>query len=64
MEPFTVKLPGDLSAELEDVAHLRRETESETIRECLRRALPALKKSFIGRDLSSSKKISRTINKS
>jgi Arc/MetJ-type ribon-helix-helix transcriptional regulator len=51
MTTITVKLPEDLHAELLDVSALVFEhNESEAVRECLRRQLGKVKKSFIGRN--------------
>lgn len=49
MEKMSVRIPSEFIRDLRDVAALGFEhNESDVIRECLRRALPILKKRFIG----------------
>ena len=48
MKQFTLRLPPELETAVLEVAALGfQHNESETIRECVRRAIPSVKKDFI-----------------
>lgn len=62
---LSVQIPDDLNAELVETVKLGYPelNKSDVVRECLRRAIPSIKKSFIGGKQSTVKKKTQELNK-